>query len=147
MSIEITFILDEEDVEMQEKVAAFVSQYPDKIQMMETRSADNIDFSKVMAFATYSEEPRIGNMVARIMVAANDSRSLVVDDFSKQVGIVGFDSSQDLHISRILMNDLLIQDAEIIPKNHREGYPSFAQIRKFPIPAQCKKANIIISKR
>lgn len=156
MSIMITLLLDENNHNLRGKLAAFLEQNCEEIQILEIKNLPSIHQGETMLVLNAGNIFDSSGMTANITgIARKIDHSTVVNETIKKIGIVGgglcLDDSMVFnriierfgHITEMIANDKtcykpIVQSSE---------YCIFPYIKKIPIPAQCKKAKNNTRKR
>lgn len=131
----ITFILNEENVELCEKIAAFISEHSKKIEMVKLENDSGGNSNKVMIVVSDNERLPSAVMIAKIIAAADPSTHLIIDDCARRIAILGLNQIENSHFLKIFAD---AQQVESLLKKNQKEYPNFAEIKKKPIPAKCK---------
>ena len=82
-------------------------------------------------------------MLMRAIAAADAANIVASSDCAKKIAIISAGMPCE---DRLVINDFCLKkfsdfDDHFIPMRDKQDYPSLAQVKKIPIPAQCLKAS------
>jgi hypothetical protein len=147
MSVMITLVLDENNHALYKKLAAFVDQHCAEIQILKIENTPSACSGEVMIILNDSDRLNALTMNARIIGAARTIDHPLINETAGRVGIIGTglclnNTSVFKHIIERLGDDKICSKP-IIQFNEPSN---FRNVKKIPIPAQCKKAKNITKK-
>lgn len=108
----------------------------------ENMSLSEDDDGKVFVIVSDSLQPHELVILARLIAIANAPEIASANECAKKIALIGATMPCENHsaIHSIGIKRSLDFNDDLILMQDKDNYPSLAQVKKIPIPAQCKKA-------
>jgi hypothetical protein len=140
MSIVVTLVITENSFELQEKLATLVSLHAGEIKLVKIEKCPDASFDGTIVISDVGEVHGAA-ISARIVSQANDLHLLEVDDSLGKIGIVGFGNRRgNENLVSIVTDKILDKQFSIVDSADKSSTYKFSDIKKFPLPRQCKNA-------